>query len=245
MSDLSPTSPAPTPRHDPGWWTRLRGWIRRPDILLLAAVLAVVGGTWAFLHLLDEVHEGDTERFDRWAIQTIGGYEAPHWLEEVGRDITALGGMAVLTIVVAGVAGYLLLDRKYHALVLLLVATVGGLLLSLGLKHMIDRPRPDLVPHRSYVMTTSFPSGHAMLSATTYLTLGTLLARLTKSKVLKVYFVAAAMLLTGLVGVSRVFMAVHWPTDVMAGWSAGLVWAIGCWIVARWLQHRGKVESPM
>jgi undecaprenyl-diphosphatase len=134
--------------------------------------------------------------------------------------------------------------RKYHALLLLLAATGGALLLSLLLKDVIDRPRPDLIAHRSHVMTKSFPSGHAMLSAAVYLTLGVLLARLTTSLRLKLYFLCIALLLTLLVGVSRVFMGVHWPTDVMAGWAAGLAWAIGCWLVARWLQRRGSVEPP-
>lgn len=149
--------------------------------------------------------------------------------------------MALVTI---AVAGYLVLEKKYHALVLLAAATIGALVLSTVLKAVIDRPRPDIVEHRSYVITQSFPSGHSMLSATVYLTLGTLLARLSKRWVLRCYFIGIAILLTGLVGVSRVFLAVHWPTDVLAGWTAGLVWAILCWAVARYLQRRGSVEQP-
>lgn len=221
-------------------WARARD----VDLYVLLAVLFVIGGTWGFVELLDEVHEGDTQRVDEWAVRTIGGFPAPDWLEEIGRDLTALGGISVLSLVSLAVAGYLVLERKYHALLLLAAATVGGLVLSFGLKEIIDRPRPEIVEHRSYVMTQSFPSGHSMLSAAVYLTLGTLLARLTKRWLLRCYFIGVAMVLTGLVGISRVFLGVHWPTDVLAGWSAGLVWAILCWCVARYLQNRGQVEQP-
>jgi undecaprenyl-diphosphatase len=167
----------------------------------------------------------------------------PRWLPEVGRDLTALGGVAVLSLTTVFVAGYLLIVRKYHAMWLVLAATLGGLLISTLLKHLIDRARPDLVPHLSHVYTSSFPSGHSMLSAVVYLTLGALLTRLASERRVKLYFLAAALLLTFLVGVSRVYMGVHYPTDVLAGWTAGLVWALLCWLVARYLQRRGAVEK--
>lgn len=224
--------------------SRIWAFAKSVDLYVLVALFLVIGGGYLFIEVLDDVHEGDTERFDRWAIQTIGGYSSPLWLEEIGRDMTALGGIAVLSLVTCAVGGYLILEKKYHALILLIAATVGALALSFGLKELIDRPRPNLVDHRSHVMTASFPSGHSMLSAAVYLTLGALLARLTKNWLLRCYFIALAILLTALVGVSRVYLGVHWPTDVLAGWTAGLAWAILCWAVARYLQTRGKVEQP-
>ncbi|MEJ1935526.1 phosphatase PAP2 family protein, partial [Nostoc sp. NIES-2111] len=110
------------------------------------------------------------------------------------------------------------------------------------LKIVFDRPRPDLVAHLVDVRTLSFPSGHAMMSAVTFLTIGVLLARTSPRRRLKVYIVAVAVALTLLVGFSRVFLGVHWPTDVLAGWSAGSAWAVLCWLVARTLQRRGQVE---
>jgi undecaprenyl-diphosphatase len=167
----------------------------------------------------------------------------PRWLQECGRDITALGGVTVLTLVTFSVAGYLLMARKFHAMWLVLIATFGGLIVSSILKRSFERGRPDIVPHLSHVYTSSFPSGHSMLSAVVYLTLGSLLARLAPGYAVKIYFIALALVLTFLVGVSRVYMGVHYPTDVLAGWTAGLVWAILCWLVARYLQRRGTVEN--
>jgi len=217
--------------------------------VVLAVAVCVIAGIWVFVEILDEVQEGDTQRFDEWALvqlrqrddpaQPIG----PRWLHEVGRDITGLGGVAVLSLVTFAVAGYLHLRKKRAAMLLVLVATLGGLLLSTGLKRVIHRDRPDIVPHLSMVYTSSFPSGHSMLSASVYLTLGALLARLEQGRVIKIYVLGVAMILTLLVGVSRVYMGVHYPTDVLAGWTAGLVWALICWFVARQLQHRGAVET--
>jgi undecaprenyl-diphosphatase len=214
-------------------------------IVVLGALLVLVAGTWGFIALLDEVKEGDTQHFDDWAVRTLGRYHDIRWLEEVGRDFTALGGVAVLSLFTLAVVGFLLLVRKYGAMWLVLIAVVGGQILSTTLKYFIDRPRPDLVPHLAHVYTTSFPSGHSMMSAVVYLTLGSLLAQLVKTRVLKFYFLSVAMLLTFLVGVSRVYMGVHWPTDVLAGWTAGLVWAILCWLVARQLQRRNVVEQSV
>jgi undecaprenyl-diphosphatase len=126
---------------------------------------------------------------------------------------------------------------------LVLIATFGGLVISTGLKWIVDRDRPDVFEHRSHVYTQSFPSGHSMLSAVVYLTLGSLLTRLVPGRWQKLYILGVALFLTFLVGISRVYMGVHWPTDVLAGWTAGLVWAIICWLAARALQRRGKVEK--
>ncbi len=223
---------------------KILAWLGSHSGLVLFAVLLVVAGTWGFIELLDEVVEGETQDFDEWAVRTLTQWHGPQYkmLEEIGRDLTALGGIAPLALMTAFVVGYLLMTRKYAAMWLVLAATVGGLLLSTVLKYLIDRPRPQLGEHLSHVYTQSFPSGHSMMSAVVYLTLGALLAQLVQPRILKFYFIAAALGVSFLVGVSRVYMGVHWPTDVLAGWTAGLVWAILCWLVARWLQSRGAVE---
>jgi len=226
-------------------------WFRQWDLIVLTAALVAALGIWAFIGIADAVREGETQSFDERILKALRDPTdpskplGPAWLGEVGRDLTALGGVAVVSLVTASVVGFLLITRHYGAMLLLLSATLGGLLLSTLLKHSFDRPRPQVVPHLSYVNTSSFPSGHSMLSAVVYLTLGSLLARLVQRRVLKLYFVGVALVLTGLTGLSRVYMGVHYPTDVLAGWSAGLVWALVCWLAARWLQSRRAVERSL
>lgn len=220
-------------------------WLGGRSLLMLVAGLVVVAGTWGFIALLDEVQEGDTQHFDNWAVTYLSRFHGDGYgvLEEVGRDITALGGVTVLLFFTLAVVGFLLIIRKFGAMWLVIAATGGGLLLGSVLKLTIDRDRPQLTPHYSQVYTSSFPSGHSMMSAVVYLTLGSLLARIVERRRLKFYVIAVASMLTFLVGISRVYMGVHWPTDVLAGWTAGLVWAILCWMAARWLQNRGAVEK--
>lgn len=223
-------------------------WLAGHGLVVLGVVLLIVIGTWGFIKLADEVREGDTQTFDDWAVRSMRRADdptrpiGPPWLAEVGRDLTALGGVSVLVLVTAGVAGYLLMAGKRHAMWLVLIATLGGLLISTILKYSFDRARPELVPHLSQVYTSSFPSGHSMLSAVVYLTLGSLLTRLVERRLLKIYFLTLAILVTFLVGISRVYMGVHYPTDVLAGWAAGLVWALICWLAAHYLRQRGAVE---
>jgi undecaprenyl-diphosphatase len=225
--------------------------LRHTDLLVLVAVLVVVAAVWAFVAVAGEVRDGDTRQFDEWLLRSLrrrddpGVPRGPGWLAEMGRDFTALGGVAFLSLTVAAVAGYLAMARKYRSLALVLAATGGGLLLSTLLKHSFDRPRPEVVPKLSYVSTSSFPSGHSMLSAVVYLTLGALLCRLVRRRRLKFYFLGLALLLTFLVGLSRVYLGVHWPTDVLAGWTAGLAWAVVCWLLAQYLQRRGAVERSV
>jgi undecaprenyl-diphosphatase len=123
-----------------------------------------------------------------------------------------------------------------------LVSVVGGVLISQTMKWAFARPRPDLVPHGAEVFTASFPSGHSMMSAVVYLTLGALLARTQADPAVKTYVLVMAVVLTVLVGASRVYLGVHWPTDVLAGWALGGVWALICLLVMLWLQSRGQVE---
>lgn len=225
-------------------------WRRRKELALLLALLVPVAGLWAFFELVDEVREQDTQALDTRVLLALRNPAdpadpiGPEWIEEAGRDLTALGGVAVLCLVTAGVSGFLVLRRHFRALVLMLVATLGGMGLGLWVKTLIDRPRPELVPHLSYAVTASFPSGHSMLSAIVYVTLAALAARLVTRAIMRVYLVGCALLATFLVGVSRVYLGVHYPTDVLAGWTLGLAWAVLCWLVARYLQRRGAVEEP-
>jgi undecaprenyl-diphosphatase len=224
---------------------------RRPELRVLLLLAIVAGGAWAFVELADLVLDGGALAFDRTLLLALRNPAdptdplGPRWVEEIGRDITALGGLAVLFIVTAATVVYLLLVGKPHAALFVLVAVAGGEVLSMLFKAGFARPRPDLVPHGATVYTASFPSGHAMLSAVTYLTLGALLARMHAERAVKLFFIGLAVLITLLVGASRVYLGVHWPTDVLAGWSAGAVWASLCLLAARWFQRRGAVEPSL
>ena len=144
---------------------------------------------------------------------------------------------------VFAIAGFLTLTRKGFAALFVLASVVGGVLISQTMKWAYARPRPELVPHGAEVYTASFPSGHSMMSAVVYLTLGALLARTQADRAVKTYVLVMAVILTVLVGVSRVYLGVHWPTDVLAGWALGGAWALICLLVMTWLQTRGQVED--
>ena len=225
------------------------GRSRGPDLAVLLMAFAILMGVCSFVVVAYGVSAGITQHLDEELLKaprdpadpskTLG----PTWLEEFGRDLTALGGVAGLCLMTVAVSGYLLICRKYRALAFVLAATLGGLLLNALLKERFDRRRPDVVPYKSQVTTSSFPSGHSLNSAVVYLTLGSLLASLVEQRRLKVYFFSVALLLTLLVGMSRVYMGVHYPTDVVAGWSAGLAWALSCSLAARWLRQRRAIEQ--
>jgi undecaprenyl-diphosphatase len=149
----------------------------------------------------------------------------------------------VLVLVIVGTAGVLWLEKKRGTTILVLVASLGGLGMSSVLKESFARQRPDIVPHLARVFSSSFPSGHALMSAVVYLTLGVLVTRVVTQRSAKLYLLLVAMVLTGLVGFSRVYLGVHYPTDVLAGWTAGLVWATSCWLVSVYLARRGAIES--
>lgn len=214
----------------------------------LVPVLLLFGLGWGFVELADEVIEGGTHAFDTRLLLMMRNPAdtedplGPAWVEELGRDFTALGGVGVLTLLTAAVAGLLWLQGRWRSMWLVLGAVGGGILLSTAIKRGFDRPRPELVPYDSAVYTASFPSGHSMMAAVTYLTLAVMLARVQRRRALKVYLVVAAALLTVLVGVSRVYVGVHWPTDVLAGWTAGAAWALICALLAEWLQRRHAIE---
>ncbi len=227
---------------------RMLAGIGRHELSFLAAMGLIGAAGRGFMSLADHVVAGRSHAFDEKLLLKLRNPKdrtdplGPGWVEEMGRDFTALGGIAIQTLLTVSVAGFLALQRKRHAAALVIVATGGGILLSLRLKSEYQRPRPTLVPHGSIVYTASFPSGHAMVSAITYLTLGALLARLEPGLRFKAFALGGAATLTVLVGTSRVYLGVHWPTDVLAGWSAGAAWAAACWSVARLLQRKGQVE---
>lgn len=233
-------------------WTLFRIPLRSMlEARTLIALFVSVGALLVFAEFVDRVVEGDTRAFDESVLlafrdpnnpsHSIG----PAWLQIMFRDITPLGGYAVVLLISLAVIGYLLMDGKRGAALWVLVSVSGGAVISNLLKLAIERPRPDLVARLVEVNTSSFPSGHATLAAVTYLTLGALLSRVEAQRRAKVYVLTVAVVLTVLIGVSRIYLGVHWPTDVLAGWCVGAAWAMLCWRIALALQRSGKVESDV
>lgn len=216
---------------------------RNIALLLLAAMLAGLG------FLIDEVSEGDTLKFDQAFLLVLRepgdptNPIGPVWLEEVARDITALGGVAVLTLLTTMVTLQFFLRRKPRSAMFLALATISGTVISNILKGLFDRPRPELTAIMEYGRG-SFPSGHSTMSAVVYLTLGIMLAVGTRERKLKIFYVAVALVLIVLVGFSRLYLGVHYPTDVAAGWAIGASWAILWALVASWLKDRDHIEGP-
>ncbi len=230
---------------DPGTAVATTGRFARHHWTSLALVILGLG-VFAFIGIAEEVLEGDTLRFDRWLLLALrapgdpGDPLGPAGVEEMFRDFTALGGIGVLSLLTLASFGYLWLQGLRRVALFLLLAIAGGLLLSLALKSGFDRPRPELVSHGAMVYTSSFPSGHSMLSAVVYLTGGALLAMVHSARRVRIYLIGCSVLATLLVGVSRVYLGVHWPSDVLAGWAAGAAWAAACWLAAQWFRERGR-----
>lgn len=221
---------------------------RQFELRLLWPILLLGLAAWGFLEIAGEVMEGDARAVDQWILHRLRTGEhgrtpvGPMWLQEAMRDITALGSPAVLALTVGAVWGYLLMARERAMSWLALGSASGGLLVAWALKLAFSQSRPDTAFHATVASGYSFPSGHTMMSAVVYLTLAALVARLVHRTRLRLYIMGAAALVTGLVGASRVYLGVHWASDVAAGWAAGAAWALLCWLVARRL-HLGQEKS--
>ncbi|MET0364921.1 MAG: phosphatase PAP2 family protein [Sphingobium sp.] len=220
----------------------------RVDSRILFSFLIMAMCSFIFLKLASEVVEGDSFALDR---QILTGLRSatdttlpigPAWLRVAMIDMTSLGGVTILTLISVLTAGYLFSSRKAGTAAFVIAATAGGAILSVLLKDVVARSRPDLVTHLVEVNSSSFPSGHAMNSAITYLTLGALLARTERGRHVRIYLLAVAIALTLVIGASRVYLGVHWPSDVLAGWCVGATWAALCSLVARTLQRNHTLE---
>jgi undecaprenyl-diphosphatase len=222
------------------------------ELQTLALMFAVALWIWGVALLIAAIEFSRIQRFDERVLLWLrhpGDLAVPigpSWLLHAARDLSALGSATVLVFMIASAAGYLLLERRGGMLAFLLVATCGGGLIVNLLKPLFARPRPSVVPHLVPVHSESFPSGHSLLSAVVYLTLGALLARVTGDRITRLYLILLAAFLTISIGLSRVYLGVHYPTDVLGGWAAGFLWALTCGLVARELQRRRflKSEAP-
>jgi undecaprenyl-diphosphatase len=210
--------------------------IARAQLAVLAALLVVGGGGLAFIELADEVQEGESLELDRRILRALRTADdpavplGPGWLTTAMVDFTSLGSTSVLTLLTILTTGYLVVSGKLIGAWLTPVSVGGSALVMAALKGFFERARPDVVPHLVEVTSASFPSGHSLVSTAAYLTLAVLIAE-TSGRRVGFYVIVVAVLLCLLIGFSRAYLGVHWPTDVLAGWSAGAAWAMACWLV--------------
>lgn len=217
---------------------------------LIIAFIVVALALLAVIHLGSEIREDGTSNFDRWLILALrepgdlGRPIGPAWLRPMFVDITALGGVTALTLLTTTVIGYLLVAKKYGTAALLAAATISGTLVGQALKFTFERARPTIVPRFVDIHSLSYPSGHAVNSAVVFLSLGALLARAEPVRRMRGYILSMAILFTILIGFSRVYVGVHWPTDVIAGWVIGGSWALLWWAITLRLQQTHRIEEP-
>lgn len=219
----------------------LKAWtfLRSTEARTLIAIGALAAAAWAFLALSDEVSEDDTLPIDRailMALRTPGDPTdpiGPKFLEEVVRDITALGGLTQVTIMAAVLAAWLLLYRRRREALVFAATVVLASVSSEILKALYGRERPSLVPHEIDVYSHSFPSGHSTVSAATFLTAAVVLAGLQPARGGKRLAFTTAILLVAAVGISRIYLGVHWPSDVLGGWALGAAWALAAHLALR------------
>lgn len=234
-------------RHLPPFFQRVLRWRKEPAIPALMLLIAC--GLWGFIEVAEVVDEQESHAYDEKILRAMRepGNPAdplgPPWMEEMGRDLTALGGFTILTGLTLVSLVFMLLMGRRRLPALTLVAIAGGMQASAWLKEFFDRPRPDLVPHGVLVTSASFPSGHAMMAAVVYLTLGVLLARTQPYLRIRLFIISLSVVITLLVGVSRVYLGVHWPTDVLAGWMVGGIWALTFGLLSLLMQPRHKGEE--
>ncbi len=205
---------------------------------------------WLLLKSVPKVYKGRLEAIDNHVLRSLRRPEdlsipiGPKWLPQAAKDITALGSGTNLTIATGILVGFLCLNRRFRATGFLLSSVGSGLFLCQSLKGFFARRRPTVVPHLAHFDPASFPSGHSMGAALVYLTSGSIISRQVTGSLAKTYFLSMAVVLAVIVGVSRVYLGVHYPSDVLAGWAAGSLWSSACAQAARWLQRQGSVEAP-
>ena len=212
-----------------------RSLTQKPEHKVLLALMVIAG---ALLVVVLAQNQLDTSFL--LAFRTGSDPLGPIWVEELARDMTALGSLGVLTLLVSASVLFLLMARQRKDAWTMLAATVGGIAVVLILKALLARSRPDELLRSVHVSTPSFPSGHTMMSTVTYLTLGAFMARELRSRTLKMYVMLLALVVSVIVGMTRVYLGVHWPSDVLAGWSFGAAWALLCWTAA---ERAGKAKS--
>lgn len=220
-------------------------------VFLVAGLILAALGTAIFVTLASHVRSGSTQAFDDSVIRWMGTHHSPR-LDAVMLEVTALGTGTVVMMVVAVAALFLVLTQHKYSAILLLASTFGGIVLNGVLKLGFNRPRPSLFVPAVHTVSSSFPSGHAMSAAIVYSTVAYLAARLHRRKWARWLVMGAALILIALISFSRMYLGVHYPSDVIAGVAVGLAWAGFCMATLEaiqkfWLRRDPRIlreESP-
>jgi undecaprenyl-diphosphatase len=205
-------------------------------------MIIILSSIWGLVEIADRVTGEETQNVDQLILRILKESDQPihspdpNWLQSGVRDITSLGGYTVLALVAVVSGGYFILKQKKAPAIHLFAVLAVGILVCNFLKVLFSRPRPD-IEHMVFVASYSFPSGHAMLSTSVYLTLAILLVHMETRRHIKIFLLSVAVLMTLLVGLSRIYLGVHYLTDVLAGWLAGTVWTLICLLIAQYLQR--------
>jgi len=212
-------------------------------IFLLSGALIAIAGTWGFAELAHRVSSGSTQAFDD-AVLTWLGHQRTKPLDAFMLDMTSLGTSSVVAMVV-GVAGlFLWLNKHKHSAILLLVSTAGGVLLNNLLKLGFERPRPDIIPWATTATFYSFPSGHAMSATVVYTTVAYLAGRLQRTHLARLAVTLVAILVIAIICLSRLYLGVHYPSDVAAGVIIGVAWAGFCMATLEAIQLYARHNAP-
>ena len=160
--------------------------------------------------------------------RTIG----PVWLEYGFVQITALAGWPIIVLLTVALSGLFLIRKQFKYLGVILAVIIGESVLVSMLKSFFDRERPDFIYHLVEVGTKSFPSGHSASAAAFYLTVGLMAANMSSVPVVRRYIMTISIVVIMLIGASRIFLGVHYPTDVIAGFAIGAAWASAIWLIS-------------
>jgi undecaprenyl-diphosphatase len=219
------------------------------DKLVAVTALIIASTLFVFVELSNEVSEGETLAFDNFVLASFrepanpANLIGPEWLLTFVQEVSCLGGVSIIALITTLVVLFFAVQRRWHMICFFLVSFGGGALAMVLMKNLFNRPRPSIVPHLSHVSLGSYPSGHSMVAAIVYLTLGALLARSTSNPKMRMYYLVSACFLTIIIGFSRILLGVHYPSDVLAGWCAGIIWAGSSYLIAMMLQRRGLIEK--
>ncbi len=246
--EADPSMISPERRHYTRWrW--LRDVLRKQDLTLLLSLFVFATCTYLFLELAEMI-QPSSDTLDTRILLALRQPDqldepiGPPWLASAMREITALGSWPVVTVIVLFTLGLLLIVRRFRSALLVVAAVGGGALAMVALKAAFERPRPSTVPHLVDVLSQSFPSGHATIAVVTYVTLGAMATQLAHRRLVQVYLLSASIVLALLVGLTRVYLGVHYPSDVLAGWCLGLGWASLCLVATRLLMRYGIFRAP-